>query len=56
MKAREFANRALDLAVTEKDKALTTAIRGRIQLYAEGKPFRDDHASAPVARTVADAR
>ena len=56
VKAREFANRALDLAVSENDKALTAAIRGRIQLYDADKPFRDDHVSAPVARIVADAR
>jgi len=53
VKAREFANRALDLAVTEKDKALTDAIRGRIQLYSEGKPFREDRPTETVVRTVA---
>ena len=56
VKAREFANRALGLAITEKDKALTTAIRGRIQLYSEGKPFREDRPAETVMRTVADAR
>ncbi len=56
VKAQAFANRALDIAVEQKDKSLATAIRGRIQLYAASKPFREDHVAAPVARTVADAR
>jgi tetratricopeptide (TPR) repeat protein len=55
VKAREFANRALDLALTKKDRALTIAIRGRIQLYSEGKPFREDRPAKTVAQTVADA-
>jgi tetratricopeptide (TPR) repeat protein len=56
VKARVFANRALDLAVAQKDKAMTAAIRGRIQLYNDGKPFRDNRQSATAMRTVADAR
>ncbi len=54
VKARAFANRALDLAVAQKDKAMTAAIRGRIQLYNDGKPFRDNRPSETVMRTVAD--
>jgi Flp pilus assembly protein TadD len=54
VKARAFANRALDLAVAQKDKAMTAAIRGRIQLYTDGKPFRDSRPSETVTRTVAD--
>ena len=54
VKARAFANRALDLAVAQKDKAMTAAIRGRIQLYTNSKPFRDNQPSETVVRTVAD--
>ncbi len=56
VKARECANRALELAVMQKDKALTTAIRGRLQLYTDGKPFREDHKTETAMRTVADAQ
>ena len=56
VKAREFADRALDLAVAQKDKDLSTAIRARIQLYNAGKPFHDDRPSVTGMRTVANAR
>lgn len=56
VKARATANRALDLSVEQRDKALSAAIRGRILLYADGKPFRDDRSSESVKRTVANAR
>ncbi len=55
-KARATANRALDLAVEQKDQALAAAIRSRILLYADGKPFREDRPSQTVTRTIADAR
>jgi len=56
VKARAIASRALDLAVAQKNSALSTAIRGRIVLYTDGKPFHDDRPSVTVTRTVADAR
>lgn len=56
VKARAFANRALDLAVAQKDKSMTAAIRARIALYSDGKPFRDERTSDAVVRTVANAR
>jgi tetratricopeptide (TPR) repeat protein len=55
-KARSLANQALDLAVSQKDRALVAAIRSRIQLYAEGKPFREDRPQQTITRTIADAR
>jgi tetratricopeptide (TPR) repeat protein len=54
--ARTIANRALDLAVAQKDKALADAIRNRLLLYNDGKPFREDRPSQTGTRTVAEAR
>ena len=56
VKARATASRALDLAVAQKNKALSTAIRDRIVLYTDGKPFHDEQASAASTGTVADTR
>jgi Flp pilus assembly protein TadD len=56
VKARLFANQALDLAVSQKDKELIAAIRSRVQLYAEGKPFREDRPQQTITRILAHAR
>jgi tetratricopeptide (TPR) repeat protein len=56
VKARSLANQALDLAVSQKDGALTAAIRSRIQLYADGKPFREDRPQQSIMRTLARAQ
>jgi len=56
VKARAIASQALDLAVEQKNKALSTAIRDRIVLYTDGKPFHDEQASTASTGTVADTR
>jgi Flp pilus assembly protein TadD len=56
VKARSLSNQALELAVSQSDKALIAAIRSRIVLYAEGKPFREDRPQQTITRTIADAR
>jgi Flp pilus assembly protein TadD len=54
VKARSLSNQALELAVSQSDKALIAAIRSRIVLYAEGKPFREDRPQQTIKRTIAD--
>lgn len=44
------AHRALELAVRQNDKALAEAVRGRIALYAAGRPFRQSPPAAAPAR------
>jgi tetratricopeptide (TPR) repeat protein len=56
VKTRSLANQALDLAVTQRDGALVAAIRSRIQLYSESKPFREDRPQQTITRAIADGR
>jgi tetratricopeptide (TPR) repeat protein len=47
-RASEYAWRALALANKRNEKALATAIRSRLALYAEQKPFRETQSDAAL--------
>ncbi len=47
-RATEYASHALDLAHRRNNQALATAIRSRLALYAEQKPYRETQSDAAV--------
>jgi tetratricopeptide (TPR) repeat protein len=46
----KYANRALNLAVAQKNSSLAIAVGRRVVLYSENKPFRDNEAANVVRR------